>query len=143
MANPIDIQKADPLARRKVLRWLLPLAVVGLALAAGLTGLANIIDPRHLGGLVIGAVVLLGLIGVAMLWPLGRLWRIGRDATLQARFPPAGIAVMRDTRIHRGPSARRHGAQLRRLAELLIVFVLLVPAVIFWLFLRFALSLSG
>ena len=94
--DPTETQSADPIARRRLLWQLLPPAVLGLLIAAGLTVWTNVAEGEGALAPLIAALLLLCLISLAMLQPLYRLWQVGRDARQQRRFPPLGLAVISD-----------------------------------------------
>ncbi len=130
--DPTETQSADPIARRKLLRQLWPLGVLGLLIAAGLTIWINATERAAALTPLIAALLVLCLISLAMLKPLHRLWRFGRDARQQRRYPPLGLAVVRDTRVQQGDIAQRRGKRLQDLAVLMAVFVVLLPITIGW-----------
>lgn len=138
MADSIETQRADPIARRKLLRRLWPLAVLGLLIAAGLTIWINATAREGALAPLITALLVLCLISLAMLKPLQSLWRFGRDARQQRRYPPLGLAVVRDTRVQHGDIAQRRGERLQDLAVLMALFVVLLPITIAWLLVQLA-----
>ena len=132
MRHESEIQRADPAARARLLRTLVPVAGTGLLLAAALTLLAERLSDQAPLALVLGLSGLL-LIGIAMLWPLRTLWRTGQTAVRTRRFPPPGEPVVRDTPIRRGKDAVLSGRILQALAVALATFVLLTPLAVGWL----------
>jgi hypothetical protein len=132
------MQKADPAARARLLRWLLPIGGLGLLLAAGLTTLTEwLLDSAPIAWLFALLAILFG-IGIAMLWPLRLLWLSGHASIAARRFPAPGQAVVRDVVIRSGEAAVLQGRLLQVLAVVLAVFVLLTPTAIAWLFYRLA-----
>lgn len=128
-----EIQKADPAARARLLRTLVPVAGAGLLLAGVLTLFAERLSAQAPLALVIGLIGLLLLIGIAMLRPLRTLWLTGQTAIEARRFPPPGEPVVRDTPIRRGRDAVLSGRILQTLAVALAAFVLLTPLAVAWL----------
>jgi hypothetical protein len=55
------------------------------------------------------------------------LFQLGRRSVRARRFPPPGVAVVRDTRVLEGHEGRRRGRLLQVLAGMLIAAALLVP----------------
>jgi hypothetical protein len=133
MSHESGIQKADPAARARLLRWLVPFAGVGLLLAGALTLSADRLVAQAPLQFVLGLLGLLLLIGIVMLWPLRTLWRTGQSAMKARRFPPPGEPVVRDTPIRRGEEAVLSGRILQNLAVALALFVLLTPLALGWL----------
>lgn len=132
MESP-ETQKADPIARRKLLRRLMPLATLGLMTAGGLTIWMNAVEGEGARAPLVAAFAILCLTSLSMLSPLLKLWRIGRDARQQGRFPPIGLTVIRDTRVQHGETARYRGKRLQDLAVLMAVFVVALPIAVGWL----------
>ena len=128
------IQAADPELRRKVLGLL---TVLGLLAVLGVLRLeAYLVDLGALAAsspheaaakalsvsrLFLAAVAALAVVLAAY---LGRLsWR----TLAVGRYPPPGVRVIRDTRVVRGPRARRYGWMVLALALLILAAGLLVP----------------
>ncbi|MCB1772494.1 MAG: hypothetical protein KDI88_02675 [Gammaproteobacteria bacterium] len=130
MPDQPEIQYADPEARRRALRWLVPSALVGLLLAAVLTYMGSGDDVDSAVTSVYLMLAALIVIAALMLWPLYRLWNTGRAARRTRRFPPEGLAVIRDTPVHRGDAAVLRGRLLQVLAGVMAFFVILTPLVI-------------
>jgi hypothetical protein len=130
MTDQPEIQYADPEARRRALRWFVPAALIGLLLATALTytGAGGDVDSAVTS--IYLMLTVLVVIAAMMLWPLYRLWAIGRDARGSRRFPPAGVAVIRDTPVHRGDAAVLRGRLLQVLAAVMAFFVVLTPLAI-------------
>ena len=81
----------------------------------------------------IAAFAVLCVTSVLLLKPLRKLWQVGRDARQQQRFPPIGLAVIRDTRVRHGDAAQRQGKRLQDLAVLMAFFVVALPIAVGWL----------
>ncbi len=133
-ASP-DLQRADEGLR---IRWLAVLTLVAALGAAGILRLDDYLGELHtvvaaaqpaaaakarLAVRAILAVIAAG--GVLFSLYLGRLsWR-----TLSSeRYPPPGARVFSDTRIYRGPAARRRGQAALALALLTLLLTLAVVA---------------
>lgn len=128
-----EIQPADRETRRRALRWLGPTAGVGLVLAAGLTASRRRLEEVADLSLVYGLWGALVVIAALMLVPIWWLWRSGRLASQERRFPSADALVVRDTRVYRGEGAILRGRLLQALAVSLAAFVVLTPLAIGWL----------
>jgi hypothetical protein len=130
MPEQPEIQRADPQARRRALRWFMPLAALGLLLASALTYMGSSGDVDIALTSVYLMLGLLIAIALLMMWPLSRLWSIGRTARANRRFPPAGLAEIRDTRVHHGDAAVVRGRMLQALAVVMALFAVMTPLVI-------------
>lgn len=138
-----EYQRADPAARRRALQKMLPLFLVGLLTAVALTTLANRADAGQSVQMLFVMLALLVVICLVMLWPIRRLWLIGRDAGKTQRFPPPGLTVLRDTPVFHGEEARRRGRVMQVFATTLGVFVILTPLALIWLVSALVHPLSG
>ncbi|HSS66131.1 MAG TPA: hypothetical protein VLS27_17015 [Gammaproteobacteria bacterium] len=119
----IELRKADPVARRRVLLLVAVAVVIATALILALEQYRLPLRDGFLAGpeptperigrinVLLGALLLTPLLGfAAWLWSLG-----GR--TLRARaFPPPGLRVIRDTRVITGEAAMTRGRRLKLLA---------------------------
>ena len=130
MPDQPEIQYADPEARRRALRWFVPVALVGLVLATALTYTGSADDFNSAVTSVYLMLAVLFVISAMMLWPLHRLWKTGRAARETGRFPPDGVAVIRDTPVHRGDAAVLRGRLLQVLAGVMAFFVVTIPLVL-------------
>jgi len=130
MPDQPEIQRADPEARLRALRWFVPVAVIGLLLATALTYMGSSGDLDIALNAVYLMLGLLIVIAALMMWPLYRLWSIGRDARASRRFPPAGLAVIRDTRVRHGDAAVMRGRMLQVLSVAMGLFAVMTPLVI-------------
>jgi hypothetical protein len=126
-------QRADPVVRRRALKRWIPSALAGLLLVIGLSSLADRNDVEHALPLLYAMLALLFSISLVILWPIRRLWLIGRDADQTRRFPPPGLAVIRDTRVFHGEAAQLRGRLLQALASVMGFFVVLTPLAMMWL----------
>jgi hypothetical protein len=123
MTTEQEIQRADPAARARALRRLLPLGIVGLSLAALLTAFAGPLADRVPATLILGLLLVLILIAAVVSWPIRRLWRSGQTAATAARFPPPALPVVHDTPVCRGAAAVLRGRILQAFAITLAAFV--------------------
>jgi hypothetical protein len=130
MPDQPEIQRADPEARVRALRWFIPAAVIGLLLAAALTYMGSSGDIDTALSSVYLMLGLLIVVVLLMLWPLYRLWSIGRAARESGRYPPPGLAVIRDTPVFHGAAAALRGRMLQVLAVTMGVFAVMTPLVI-------------
>lgn len=80
------------------------------------------------------AQLLLALVAVILLAPLAGfaiyIWRLGTRTLSEARFPPEGLAVIRDVLVVRGPQARARGRLMRGCAVALFVVIALMGLVL-------------
>lgn len=132
------IDKADRRARR------LALALVGVALLLGgvlvfafgdeqgaIQGwIATQLDQPGGIGATLMAVMVVAVLPVVVAGIYLIVWS-GRSAR-EARFPPLGSAVLRDTRVFEGDAARRRARLLQVLAAILIAAALMLPLALWW-----------
>jgi hypothetical protein len=80
------------------------------------------------------AQLLIALVSVIVLAPLAGfaiyIWRLGTRTLEEDRFPPEGLAVIRDVLVTRGPAARARGRLLRGFALTVFVMVALMALVL-------------
>lgn len=136
----VQIQKADPVARRKAIRGILIGALVGAVLFFLLQGMVGNINQwleSHAEFLVEHHYLafLLMLIPVAPIIVLsGYLIKHANKIVKTQRFPPPGTPVIRDVRVIEGRSAVLRG----RVAQLLLWIILLsasaIPLLIWYIF---------
>ncbi len=132
-----QIQKADPIARKKALGVVL----VGTAIGTAAIGLYTYYEMEIYSWLENNidwladnpsTVFLLGLVLVTPLLILsGYLFVYGRRTAKTGRMPPPNSAVARDTRVTTGTQAVLRG----RILQVLSVFLLLASAaipILFW-----------
>lgn len=130
-----DIQPADPVARRRAL-WMMALSVAVVAMVALVMDdwLAGVMlrDPALARPVIAGAlrwvtaVVALSVAAFAVY-----AWLLGRRITSARRFPPPGMAVMRDTVVLDGAPARRRGLLIQGIAIALAALALLLVVAMF------------
>lgn len=109
-----EIQRADPRARRKALVIVALTTCLGLALVPlvngyfqALSGIAGG-EPRDAVRALTTALAAVGGMGVALaLGAAAWLARLCNRIRAEERFPPRGVAVLRDTPVLRGGAARR------------------------------------
>lgn len=132
-----DIQKADLKTRRHAIAIVAAAALIGgvvvYLLEKNRPQLAAWFEERvefwlaHPEVIAFGCFVLmLPVIGIAIY-----LWRFGAAVVAAKRFPPPGIAVVRDTVILVGAKATYRGRMMQILAVLLLVLSVSFP-VLFW-----------
>ena len=63
-----------------------------------------------------GLLLSVALVSAPLLALASYLWRVGARTIRAERFPPPGFAVVRNTRVLRGQSARRRGRPAQALA---------------------------
>jgi len=130
-----QFQKADPAARRRALIILAAIAILGLILVPLLDRLGEGLqewmhdDPERAAPEVAN---LLRLLAVLMATPLVvlSLWLAWYAARVYShgRFPPPGVAVLRDTRILEDAPARRRAVVGFILAALMLAFAVAASA---------------
>jgi hypothetical protein len=134
----VELQEADPRAARRA---------VALVAATSLMGAAGVMlwgqqrpaveawileDPALTTERVRLA---LGLLGLAGGLPMGGFavyfWRLGSAVRRAERFPPPGVAVVRDTWVLTGAAARRRAHVIRLFALVLLAVGVAMP-VLLW-----------
>lgn len=123
MTPDIEIQRADPRARRRALALGVGAAVAGGALIAALPGWLEgwtetlltrpATERARIARLLVWAAA--GSIGVPVLVLGAYFWRAGGRVLRAGRWPAPGARVISDTPVLRGGDALRHGRRLRRL----------------------------
>ena len=116
-----DIQKADPTLRKKITWLLLLIFVAGFSasrlLAVYLEAAGD--DIQLLTDRLHHAVYLLTVAVLPALYFSFYLWRVSRRVLSESRFPPTKMAVIKDTPIRTGVSARRRGYFMGAIAIML------------------------
>lgn len=118
-----EIQRADPVTRRRALVAIAVIAALGwaayFALQDWLAGLAGA-DPAHMRESLERAL-LWGSWGAMLPVTVlaGWLWQYGARVGRSGRFPAPGAKVARDTPVLHGAPARLRGVALRVLAAFL------------------------
>ena len=130
----MEIQKADPRARRKALVLLIIATIIGaiviLLLESQLSMLEQWIsdDPGvaferlELTLAVLAVVVAVPLLGLA-----AYIWRLGARVIKTERFPPPGMAVIRDTPALTGTAARLRGRLIQAFAVIFALMAFALP----------------
>jgi hypothetical protein len=132
-----EIARVDPAARRRALWWFISFAALGCACIFVTNDRLSEIeelarrDPEAARQQARAALGLLPVINAAALLPAtlyfgvlsARIFRSGR-------FPPPMIWLIRDTRVVRGPRARRVGVVAAVLSGLFLV--LAITPFVFW-----------
>lgn len=136
MTRP-PLQPADPAARRRLLVAVALIAVAGVAglvvLEAWLAALRQLDPAESAPRLVATLLWVTGATSLVVAAFGVYAWRLGGRVCASLRFPPPGVAVVRDTPIIEGIAARRRGAILRALGIALVA----LAAVLFAAALRF------
>jgi uncharacterized iron-regulated membrane protein len=130
----VELQEADPRAARRA---------VALVAAASLLGAAGVMlwgqrrpeveawileDPALTTERVRLALGLLGLAGgLPMACFAAYFWHLGSAARRTGRFPPPGVAVVRDTWVLTGDAARRRAHVIRLFALVLLALGVAMP----------------
>lgn len=144
MRKAIEIQKADPQARRRAA----VVIAVGMAIAAFLVLVLKdyrsvllewLVSRPELWPVRIKIVaIVLAVLSVVPLYGISvYLWRFGGVVTEARRFPPPGSAVVRDTRILMGRDALRRGRTSRAMAVLLAVAATALAIALWWVAVAF------
>ncbi len=133
-----EVQAADAGARRKAIVLILIGGVVGAgsilwfegsraAFEGWLSGDGDIDE----GGLRMRiALTVLALAGtLPLLGFSGYLRRFAARIESSQRFPPAGVAVVKDTKVLEGADALAHAHRLRLLAWAILILALMIPVV--------------
>lgn len=137
-----EIQPADSKARAIAVAMVVAAALLGggilLLLRHQREGLVAwmVENPLGLEASILGGVVVFFLL--PLFWASIWAWRLGGRVAGEARFPPAGFKVVRDTPVLRGAQARRLGRLLQGLA---VAFVAAGSAML-WLALRLVVLLQ-
>jgi hypothetical protein len=123
-----EIQKADPKARRHAILVLGCSALIGAAAILAFLSYRPALegwvteDPAQMRGRL---RLVLGALGVLLTAPLAGLavylWRLGSRVVQARRFPPPGMAVIRDTPVLWDRDAERRGRWMQLFAALLAV----------------------
>lgn len=125
-----EIQQADPKARRRAVYAFVCCAVIGVGVILAFLNGRPTLEAWVIQDAAKRAFrlrLVLGALGVLIAVPLAGLavylWRFGSLVMHAKRFPPPGVAVIRDTPILRDRAAQRRGLLLRMLAAFLAVAV--------------------
>ena len=133
-----EIQAADPKARRKLL-----IIVAGATVLGGFAILAFemsnpsmvewlLKDPDRVTNKINSLLVVFAVFALPALIAAVYLWRVGRSSAINSRYPPPGVAVIRDTPVVRGSKARTQGRLIQFLSLLLAAVAVGMP-VSLWL----------
>lgn len=136
----VDIQKADPQARRKAIMNLIIGALVGTGLfflLEYLVGNVNFWIQSNAVYLVehhyIAFLAMLLLVS-PILWLTIYLIRFTRQIIRTERFPPPGTPVIRDVRVLEGKLAVRRGRLLQVLCWLILIPAAAIPVMVWYIF---------
>jgi hypothetical protein len=140
----MEIQKADPAARKRGFLLVSAAIVLGLGLLWLLGRAADSVDAwlnEHAAYLLEHLWVVWLAFFVPML-PIiagaAHVYRIGARTVSAERYPPPGQPVVRDTLVIAGAAAIARGRMIQALAVVLIVASVVLPAVVGFLLTRLA-----
>lgn len=123
------IKKADPVARRNVIIFVLLLAL-GIFLSEKLIAHLNdwiVSDPDKVTTRVYIYVLYLLAISVPLWIGAIYLWRVAKQAITSGEFPPPTVGVIVDTTIQTGRTAVIRARQLQVAAVLIIAMSVIGP----------------
>jgi hypothetical protein len=135
---PVPTQRADLAARRRAAVFVaaagllaaviaMTLAYVRPAIEAWLTARANLLLAHPWWIAAAFGLLMLPVIAAAI-----HLRRVGARIVGAQRFPPPGMAVIRDTDVATGATAVRRGRLLQVVAAILVTAAVLMPVVTGW-----------
>ena len=132
-----EIHYATPGAGRRLAVHLSLVVLAGVALIAILQAYQPALlewasrDPARTRS---RAQLLIAMVALIVLAPLAGfatyIWRLGTRTLAEERFPPEGLAVIRDVLVTRGAAARARGRLMRRFASALFVMIALMALVL-------------
>lgn len=135
-----EVQRADPVARRKALLSVVVVSLVGVGVLLAARGHQERVidwatqseDPEVLlnraGLLMLGFGLFLVVPGVLF---SAHLWWLGERIARTGRFPPPGMALVRDAAVLEGTAAVRRARIIRTLAGALVVCVVFSAFLLF------------
>ena len=130
-----EYQTADPDTRRRAVIYLLVAAIIGVISIAFYRNLLESAgsDPELLAERLTLIVSSLYVLVLPAIWFALRVNRVARLTHESGRYPPPGMAVVRDTRIVTGGDATRRAWAARIVAVLVVVSSVLTPTVLLML----------
>lgn len=133
----VEIQKADPYARRRLRLFALGYLLFMFGFLAGLLSFADALQAwlHDHGDYLLGhpgvVAVALFILGLPVLAGCFYLWRFAGRIIREQRFPTEGMKAVRDTVVLTGRAAVFRGQLIRWIAGLMAITCLLVP-LLFW-----------
>jgi hypothetical protein len=130
-----EVQKADPSKRKEALLLIAAGLVLGLIAIMLLRPIQSWLEAEP-SQLVFRVNLLIGgwfLLAVPIVAICAHMWRIGRQAVVTARYPPPGMAVVKDTIVLRHDPARKRGRVIQWVAALIAIAAVLPPIAMWYL----------
>ena len=133
----MEIQKADPHARRKAL-WIILIGTIVGAIGIILLKSQLHLFEQWLGNdshlalerLKLALAVIAILTAVPLLGLAIYIWRLGTRIIKTQRFPPPGMTVVRDTPVLTGNAARLRARVMQTFAGITALMALALPIVL-------------
>lgn len=89
--------------------------------------------PERLSEKLNWMLAALAVLSLPLLFGAAHLWRLGQSVMEAGRFPPPGVAVVRDTPVITGAKAVLRGRFFKFAALILAACAVAVPTVLWWL----------
>ncbi len=130
----VEIQQADPAARKNAILWFLVVMGIGAPLIymmeiyrADLIAGSGSDPQRAIDRLRLTINVFAAVFSVPLCLGGVYLWRVGTRMITAQRFPPPGMAVVRDTAVVTGAAACRRGYVIKAIAVALSALAIVIP----------------
>jgi hypothetical protein len=140
-----NIQLADPNARRKAILVVCVAALLGVCAGLIFNSLQDDLQPWLEGNLhlLLANTMIIFVFSLVVVLPILAsgiyLLLLGTRSVRAQRFPPPGVAVVRDTPVLEGAAGIRRGRVIQILSLLLLCCAGAIPVVL-WLIFRFLAS---